>query len=390
MHSIASYLIYAAVLVRAALWFDGNPPVRWAMFAMLGVFGVIMTAEPLITRKIRHFKSIYLPLQTSLVLVMMIFNPGMDFIPMLFFPLSFQAVRFFKRLGLIWIVGFILAEAIPLLLGWEWELVGVAMLLLFAGLNLLMGGLAYSMEQAELARLESQRLLAELSLTYQQLQAFTAQSEEYAIAQERARLARELHDSVTQTVFSMNLVVQTAQMLVVMEPVRVSDQLDRLQELAHSAVGEIQVLVKQLQPHSVTEEGLISALQKLAAERQQRDGLIIHLDVIDTGFERNFPKSVTTGLYRITQEALNNIVKHARINEAFVRVNLECYPAVLEIEDNGIGFQPEKISSDSGHVGLFSMTERSWELGWKLNVISQPGKGTIIHVEEDMNVETDQ
>ena len=386
MHSIASYLIYAAVLVRAASWFDMNPPAHWVMLAMLAVFGVVMGSEPLITRRIQRFRMVYLPLQTSLVLVMMILVPEMDFLPMLFFPLSFQAVRLFKRLGLIWISGFILAEAVPLLIGWEWKLAGVAMVFLFAGFNLLMGGLAYSMEQAELARMESQYLLAELSQTYQQLQDYTLQSEEYAVAQERARLARELHDSVTQTVFSMNLVVQSAQMLVVMEPSRVSDQLDRLQVLAQGAVKEIQVLVKQLQPFSVAEDGLINALQKLSVEKEQRDGLSVHLEITTTGLERNFPKPVTAGLYRITQEALNNVLKHAGVCEAIVRLNLENYPAVLEIEDKGKGFDPEKISPNSGHVGLIGMAERTCELGWKLNVISQPGQGTIIHVEEDMNV----
>jgi len=385
MRSIATYLIYAAVLVRTAEWFDENPPVRGIMFAMLAAYGVMMVTEPLLTQRFRRYPVVYLPVQTGLVLALMIRIPEMDFLPMLFFPLSFQAVQFFKPLGLLWIGAFILAAAVPLLTGWEWELSGLAMVLLFAGLNFLMGGMAYSMERAELARKESQRLLTELSAAYRQLQDYAAQVEELAAAQERGRLARELHDSVTQTLFSMNLAVQAAQMLAGKEPDRVSEQLDRLQELAHGAAGEIQVLVKQLQPRPVIEAGLVGALQKLAAERQQRDGLLVRLEVNGAGRDRDLPEPVTTGLYRIIQEALNNVAKHAGVCEAIVRLNLESRPAVLEIEDQGAGFDPDKITRNPDHVGLPGMAERTRELGWKLKIISQPGRGTIIRVEEDNN-----
>ena len=351
---------------------------------MLAAYGVFMVTEPRFTQRFRRYPFIYLPVQTGLALALMIETPGMDFLPALFFPLSFQAVLYFKRrLGFLWIVAFILAIAGPLLTGWEWELSGLAMVLIFAGLSFLMGGMAYSMEQAELARKESQRLLTKLSGAYRQLQDYAVQVEGYAAAQERSRLARELHDSVTQTLFSMNLTVQAAQLLACKEPGQVAGQLDRLSELAHGAAGEIQLLVKQLQPRSVIEEGLVAALQKLAAERQQRDGLFVRLEVSGGGLDRYLPEPVTAGLYRITQEALNNVAKHAEVGEAIVRLNLESRPAVLEIEDQGAGFDPGSITRSVKHVGLLGMAERTRELGWKLKVDSQPGKGTLIRAEED-------
>ncbi len=387
MRVVATYLIYAAVLVRMAEEFDQNPPVRGIVVVLLAVYGLVMASEPLLTRRLRRYPLIYLILQSGLVVSLLIEAPDMDFLPMLFFPLSFQAVQFFKhRVGFVWIGGFILAMAGPLLIGWNWELPGLAMVLLFAGVNFMMGSSADLIERAGLARQENQRLLAEMEKAYRQLQEYAAQVEEYAGAQERSRLARELHDSVTQTLFSMNLAVQAAQMLAGREPTRVTGQLDRLQELAHAAAGEIQVLARQLQPPSSVGEGPVEALSRLADERRQRDGLQVHLEVIGLAQSKVLSGPVSTGLYRIAQEALNNVAKHAGTCQAVVRLSLESQPAFMEIEDDGAGFDPGQIARGIDHIGLPGMAERAREMGWRLSIDSQPGQGTRIRVEEERHV----
>ncbi len=387
MRVVATYLIYAAVLVRMAEEFDQNPPVRGIVVVLLAVYGLVMASEPLLTRRLRRYPLIYLILQSGLVVSLLIEAPDMDFLPMLFFPLSFQAVQFFKRrVGFVWIGGFILAMAGPLLIGWNWELPGLAMVLLFAGVNFMMGSSADLIERAGLARQENQRLLAEMEKAYRQLQEYAAQVEEYAGAQERSRLARELHDSVTQTLFSMNLAVQAAQMLAGREPARVTGQLDRLQELAHAAAGEIQVLARQLQPPSSVGEGPVEALSRLADERRQRDGLQVHLEVIGLAQSKVLSGPVSTGLYRIAQEALNNVAKHAGTCQAVVRLSLESQPAFMEIEDDGAGFDPGQIARGIDHIGLPGMAERAREMGWRLSIDSQPGQGTRIRVEEERHV----
>ncbi len=387
MRVVATYLIYAAVLVRMAEEFDQNPPVRGIVVVLLAVYGLVMASEPLLTPRLRQYPLSYLILQSGLVLSLLIEAPDMDFLPMLFFPLSFQAVLFFKRrVGFVWIGGFILAMAGPLLIGWNWELPGLAMVLLFAGVNFMMGSSADLIERAGLARQENQRLLAEMEKAYRQLQEYAAQVEEYAGAQERSRLARELHDSVTQTLFSMNLAVQAAQMLAGREPTRVTGQLDRLQELAHAAAGEIQVLARQLQPPSSVGEGPVEALSRLADERRQRDGLQVHLEVIGLAQSKVLSGPVSTGLYRIAQEALNNVAKHAGTCQAVVRLSLESQPAFMEIEDNGAGFDPGQIARGIDHIGLPGMAERAREMGWKISIDSQPGQGTRIRVEEERHV----
>jgi signal transduction histidine kinase len=274
---------------------------------------------------------------------------------------------------------FTLALAGPMMVTWDWAPTGLVMVVLYAGLFYLIGNYAHLIRQAEEARRENQGLIQALQVAHRQLQDYAAQVEEFATAQERTRLARELHDSATQTIFSMNLSVQAARMLAEKDPGRVAEQLDRLQELARSAVGEIQVLVSQLRPRSMGEEGLPAALRRLVAEREARDGLQIRLEV--TG-DRRLPEPVSVGLYRIVQEALNNVAKHAGTGEALVRLNLAEEPRWLEVEDRGTGFDPGGVSLKSGHVGLAVMAERAHELGWRLSCNSQPGHGTRIRVEE--------
>jgi signal transduction histidine kinase len=205
------------------------------------------------------------------------------------------------------------------------------------------------------------------------------QMEGAAAERERSRLAHELHDSVTQTVFSMNLTVQSARLLLEREPDRAAIQLDRLEELAAGAMGEIQALVSQLRPLPVAQGDLAAALRHLAAERQVGDGLQVGLDVDG---ERALPEAVSAGLYGIAQEALANVVKHSGTHEVSICLNLVEGASFLEITDGGRGFDPELALSQRGHLGLAGMAERAREVGWSLAIESQPGRGTRIRVEE--------
>jgi signal transduction histidine kinase len=223
-------------------------------------------------------------------------------------------------------------------------------------------------------------LLGELQATHRQLQGYAAQVEALAAEQERSRLARELHDSVTQTVFSMNLTVQSARLLLERDPDRTASQLGRLEELAASAMGEIQTLVSQLRPTSIAEEGLPVALRRLAAERLVRHGLDVTVEV---NGERVLAETVAAGLYRIAQEALTNVAKHAGTQQATLRLNLAPGVTFLEVEDCGLGFDPQSALSPLGHLGLAGMAEQARELDWKLSVESRPGHGTRVRVEEN-------
>ena len=381
MRYLVTYLVYIGVVVRAVAWYhDAGLLVDAGMLALLVLFGFLLFTEPFLTRRWRGYPWLYLALQPVLSIAALRAEPGMDFLANLFIPISFQAVLLFKRrIGFLWIAAFILSMTGPLLIGKEDLVSGAAMVLIYSGVFILMGSYAHLIQQAEVANQRNLALLGELQEAYRQLQDYSAQVEEFAIAQERTHLAQELHDSVTQTIFSMNLTVQAARMLLEKDRQQTVQQIDRLQELANGASGEIQMLVSQLRPHSVVGEGLGPALRRLASERQRRDGLQVSLEIVG---DRALPEAMSVGLFRIVQEALNNIYKHAGTCEAFIRVHLECSPAYLEVEDHGRGFDTTGLAPSLGHIGLSGMGERARELGWDLSIDSHPGRGTRVRAQE--------
>jgi len=243
----------------------------------------------------------------------------------------------------------------------------------------LVTGFCYLALQAGEAQNRSEALLADLQVANRKLQVYAAQVQELAAAAERNRLARELHDSVTQIVFSLTLSAQSARILLDRDPPRAAAQLDHLQELAQRALVEMRGLIQQLHPRSIAEEGLAAGLHRLATERQSGDGLNVELQVHG---ERRLPANIEEGLFRIAQEALNNIVKHAHTDRAVITLDLEDGNRVLmDIVDYGAGFDPTQVQSSPGHLGLTSMAERIQALGGTLIVDSKPGKGTRIRVE---------
>jgi len=192
-------------------------------------------------------------------------------------------------------------------------------------------------QEAEAARQESQKLLTELQEAHRQLQAYAAQAEELAATKERNHLARELHDSVTQTIFSITLTAKSAGILLERDPAQAASQLEHLHELAQGALAEMRALIFELRPPAVEEEGLVSALRKHVAALKSRDGLTVELNVEG---EQRLSGDQERRLFRIVQEALNNVVKYAQTDKAMVTLTMENGRVWLLIEDEGIGFDP--------------------------------------------------
>jgi signal transduction histidine kinase len=210
----------------------------------------------------------------------------------------------------------------------------------------------------------------------------TRRAQEAAVLEERNRLARELHDSVTQQLFSITLTAQAARAHLEKNPQRAATQLERLQETAAAALAEMRALIAQLRPPALSDQGLVSALQQHIAALSRREGLRIELRV--TGNER-LAHGCEQALYRIAQEALNNIVKHAQAEN--VRVALDFAPerVQLHITDDGIGFDvaaqdAQPATPIDRHLGLMSMRERAAEVGGTLALRSARGGGTDILV----------
>jgi signal transduction histidine kinase len=386
---MAVYLILASVIIRALVMFDRQP--RLTALALLVVYGILLVVyqqRGAWFAADRYRGVVYLGLQSLLVIGLILIPPHYDYFPLLFIPLSLSAVELLgRRLGFMWITAFVLVMLWQYVIAVrflrqinsvDWS-TGLAMTMLFGAMCFLVGQIVCIRRQAEQASAHNQRLLTDLQMAHRQLQDQAVQLEELAVTHERSRLARELHDSVTQTVFSMTLAVQTAQVLLAKDVSRVAAQIDRVVELARNASREIQTIVKQLRPASIAEQGLAAALRDYLAERQARDGLIAHLEVKG---EAQWPENVTLGLYRIVQEAVNNVIKHAGTREVTIKLNGCDQPASVEVIDRGAGFVVSELTPQRGHMGLASMAERAREFGWTMMIESQPGAGTCVKVTE--------
>ena len=196
-----------------------------------------------------------------------------------------------------------------------------------------------------------------------------------AVLEERQRLARELHDSVTQSLFSMTMISGALPRLVKRDHGMALERIERLNELAQGALAEMRALIFELRPESLEREGLTVALEKLAAAIRARDGLAVDLDLCP---EPDAPLEVQDALYRIAQEALNNILKHANAHRVSLALLREPDAITLDVRDDGVGFDPS--GHFPGHLGQRTMRERAARLGGSLEIDSAPGQGARVRV----------
>jgi len=225
-----------------------------------------------------------------------------------------------------------------------------------------------------------QRELTEMSRKVQAAQeglhdyigAITSAQEE-----ERARLARELHDDTIQAVIALKQRVQLAQKSV--KDQKGIQSLKELETLAEQTVENLRRLTRALRPTYLEDLGLVTALEMLAHEMRQADQLVVKFQ--KTGRERRLSRDVELSLYRIAQEALNNVVKHSTASQAELKIAYEESDIQMEVSDNGRGFSVPKSPTEfapNGHFGLLGVHERADLIGAKLEIESALGKGTSL------------
>lgn len=199
------------------------------------------------------------------------------------------------------------------------------------------------------------------------------QAQEVAVLEERQRLARELHDSVSQALYGISLGAHTACTLLERDPSRLEEPLHYVLALAETALMEMRALIFELRPESLESEGLLGALTKQALMLRARH----HLDVqTEFGVEPDAALEIKQTLYRIAQEALNNIARHAQAHSVTLKLACQARELLLSIYDDGIGF--DSSATFPGHLGLHSMQERAEKLGGLLVIESAPGRGTSV------------
>ena len=208
------------------------------------------------------------------------------------------------------------------------------------------------------------------------------QAQELAALQERQRLARELHDSVSQALYGISLWAHTVrEALESSEHEQAEAAIEDVLTLAEAGLAEMHALIFELRPESLEMEGLMAALTKQVAVLRARYKLTVEADLVD---EPDLSLEKKEALYRIAQEALHNIVKHARATNVVLRLARQERGVFLEVCDNGKGFDP--TGPFPGHLGVRSMRERVTKIGGTLTIKSAPGQGACIHVHVPLEV----
>ena len=201
------------------------------------------------------------------------------------------------------------------------------------------------------------------------------QAERTAVLEDRQHLARELHDAVNQSLFSASVIAETLPRLWERNPLVVQQQLEVLHRLIRGALAEMRIMLLELRPVSMENALLKDLLHQLVDGMQGRTQMDISLQVEG---DCEIPIQVKRNLFRIAQEALNNVVKHARPKHVTLKLNQSLEQITLQICDDGQGFKINEV--DGRHLGLQIMHERANNIHARLTIISQPGAGTEIAV----------
>lgn len=235
------------------------------------------------------------------------------------------------------------------------------------------GSCGFTEEDEELLSILAQH--AAIALTNARLY---ERSRELTIAEERSRLAHELHDAVSQKLFSLRLTAQAAAALIDRDPSRAKGELHQVAALAAEAADELRAAVVELRPAALDEDGLVATLRT-------------QIQVLDRAHSarvtfagrgvKALPSAQEEAVLRVAQEALHNALRHSGAEHVDVTLDRRGSGAVLRVTDDGNGFDPKAIRRAGRHLGLVSMRDRASGVGGTLTVESAPGKGTTIEME---------
>ncbi|MFD3487754.1 GAF domain-containing sensor histidine kinase [Streptomyces sp. NPDC058665] len=235
------------------------------------------------------------------------------------------------------------------------------------------GGCGFTEEDEELLGILAQH--AAIALTNARLY---ERSRELTIAEERSRLAHELHDAVSQKLFSLRLTAQAVASLIDRDPARAKGELRQVADLAAEAADELRAAVVELRPAALDEDGLVHTLRTQIQVLDRAHSAHVTFDSCGV---KALPASQEEAMLRVAQEALHNALRHSGAERVDVTIARRGQGAVLSVTDNGKGFEPRTVRRAGRHLGLVSMRDRSSGVGGRLTVQSAPGQGTTIEME---------
>jgi signal transduction histidine kinase len=207
-------------------------------------------------------------------------------------------------------------------------------------------------------------------------EALATKAVEEAITAERTRLAHDLHDAVTQTLFSASLIADVLPALWDINEPEARNSSEELRQLTRGALAEMRTLLLELRPAALTQARFSELIRQLSEAVIGRSRLPVYLDF---NGDADLPPEVKVAFYRIAQESLNNIVKYSKATRVDIRVHMDCCSVQMQIQDNGTGFDVRKVKPTS--LGMHIMRERAEAIDACLKITSTPGEGTLVAVE---------
>ena len=376
------FTVLAAMLPAAVSFAVNSQPVNLWVFVILGTLHIVLGVSGLdgLERKGKRngiFLYAYFSLQAALILAMLVIARGYELTWLLIFPLTSQAVTSFSsRAGAI--LGALLLLAVLFSGGISQSLSDFVLpaLGVSAGIFFVIAFTEFA-ERQSAARAEVERLNLELAQANQKLRQFAAQAQELAVANERNRLAREIHDSLGHYLTVINVQLEAAGQVFERDPLKAILTMRKAQSLAQEGLADIRRSVAALRASPVENRPLQAAVGALV-EESHAAGIITNFVV--TGMPRPLGPQAELTLYRAAQEGLTNVRKHARASRADVRLGYRQDGSVLfVIQDNGVG--GSGLNNEIGGFGLLGVKERVQLLGGKVLIHSAKGDGFTLEVE---------
>lgn len=370
---VSAYIAVGAVSIPGLVTvFSQRHENRWVIAGMLFTFGFLLAVvHQTPERRQQIYAPHYFMLQTILVVSLLLLPPRLQYFNIFFFILSVDAMMLLPpRRGYLWIALFSLLTAGVFTINYGLKEAFFATPI-YAGAYLFFGIFASTTARAEAAKQESQELLEELRAAHKKLQEYTLQAEDLAVAEERNRLAREMHDTLGHRLTVAAVQLEAAQRLISNEPERATEIIHTVRDQVREALQELRQTVAALREPLEADLSLPRALLRLATSFEQATNIQVEMKFVS--HLPNLPHTHRLAFYRAAQEALTNIQRHAQASRLTLHLEEAGESIRLRVVDDGVGIPAE---AESKGFGLRGLQERAQRLGGRLRYGQNPTGGT--------------